>query len=88
MLVILLIGGWQVSEFASTTLLPLLFNNIAPISETDEVALDREIVRTFASVEKQYVDHVRPSFKLGFGEVRIIQHCYYYHHHVYKIVII
>ena len=68
-------GGWQVSEFASTTLLPLLRSKIEDVSEIDELSIDKNIIQAFEEVEMQYVEMVKEAFKIGFGEVAKVGSC-------------
>lgn len=68
-------GGWQVSEFASKELLPLLREKIEKVDEWDELSIEKNIIESFEEVEQQYVKKVKEAFKMGFGEVAKVGSC-------------
>eukprot|EP00601_Ochromonadales_sp_CCMP2298_P022248 CAMPEP_0173298560 /NCGR_PEP_ID=MMETSP1143-20121109/16165_1 /TAXON_ID=483371 /ORGANISM="non described non described, Strain CCMP2298" /LENGTH=198 /DNA_ID=CAMNT_0014238699 /DNA_START=41 /DNA_END=633 /DNA_ORIENTATION=- len=68
-------GGWQVAHFASTALAPALLLAIESVEPSDEMALDEAILLSFAYIEKQVMEQVRPAFKMGFGEVAKVGSC-------------
>ena len=68
-------GGWQVSDFASKHLVPVVLQNLRGIDEKDEISIDTKLVNSFQAVEDAVIDRVRPSFRIGFGETAKVGSC-------------
>eukprot|EP01041_Mallomonas_annulata_P011162 gene11162-23327_t len=68
-------GGWQVSEFAKTNLFNILLPSIEKIKPNNEQEINSQILSAFASVEKKYIELIRPAYKLGHGSVASVGAC-------------
>jgi pyruvate dehydrogenase phosphatase len=68
-------GGWQVSDFASQSLVDKVLQSIGDVSEKDEIRIDERIQQSFEAMEHEIIGKVRPAFNLGFGEVAKVGSC-------------
>lgn len=72
-------GGWQVAEAASKQLVPEVIKELT-VESKKGTRIEKDVVETsllsgFRKVEQEYLDKVRDSFRLGFGEVAKVGAC-------------
>ena len=63
-------GGWQVAEFASKLIFNQLRKNLKENKSISEV-----LVKTYSDVEESYINSVRETYKLGYGDVAKVGAC-------------
>lgn len=71
-------GGWNVSEYASKTLIPKLLvklNKSFLENSLDDSRTDIDTISTFQDVEDSYIESVRASYILGDGKVASVGSC-------------
>ena len=71
-------GGFNVSDFASKSLVQMLLNELTKGNEKkplSEIEINKIIDDTFDKVENNYLDTVRSSYHLGFGDVASVGSC-------------
>lgn len=71
-------GGWNVSEYASKTLIPKLLVKLKQSfleNSLDDSRTDIDTISTFQDVEDSYIESVRLSYMLGDGKVASVGSC-------------
>lgn len=70
-------GGFQVSDIASKRLLHIIANKLeaGKVKETDKSAIDALLSKSFNEMEHEIIEVIRPSFKMGFGNVAKVGSC-------------
>jgi len=71
-------GGFNVSDFASKSLVQMLLNELASGNgkkALSEIEINKIIDDTFNKIENNYLDTVRSSYHLGFGDVASVGSC-------------
>jgi pyruvate dehydrogenase phosphatase len=68
-------GGWQVAEFAHSSMMRHLGPRLLHQSHDDEKGVTAALVQSFLAIENAYIDSVKASYKLGFGDVGKVGSC-------------
>lgn len=68
-------GGWQVAEFAHTSMMRHLGPRLLHQNHHDEKGVTASLTQSFLAIENAYIDAVLPSYKLGFGDVGKVGSC-------------
>jgi pyruvate dehydrogenase phosphatase len=71
-------GGWQVAQMAQDRLLEEIMLGLSKATSSanpTETEIDQSILTAFKNVENEYVERVRESYRLGFGEVAKVGCC-------------
>lgn len=72
-------GGWQVAEMASEQLVPQVIVELTSENKKgksiEKSVVENSLLSGFRKVEQEYLDKVRDSFRLGFGEVAKVGAC-------------
>jgi pyruvate dehydrogenase phosphatase len=71
-------GGWNVSEFASKSLIPKLLLKLkkpAVENENLDTKFDVDTISAFHEIEESYIEGVRSAYRLGHGGVASVGSC-------------
>ena len=70
-------GGWQVAEMASERLVPETISHLnnSNMKNNRSKSIEDAILASFKAVEQEYLNKVRDSYRLGFGEVAKVGAC-------------
>jgi pyruvate dehydrogenase phosphatase len=69
-------GGWQVSEFVSQRIIQLIHDRIlSHLITLDQYSVEEKLIQIFKDLELSYIQSVRSTYKLGYGEVAKVGSC-------------